>query len=123
MLAVELGLDLGSPRSVPLPSSSNDVWRALPYNPSTGKLASSSLDGKGATTMLVLQTGRCVQLMQGNPPMAPVGLKGVVGEKTAQGHYTIAFENGVQHRLGSWMLLAAQQGKLDVLPLLNVPDY
>ena len=54
-------------------------------------------------------------------PMAPAGLKGVVcPSKTPQGHYNIDFEDGVRRQLGVWMLRAAQEGRLDMLPVVNV---
>ena len=71
-----------------------------------------------------MSVGRRVRLVHGNDRAgtnsAPAGLEGAVSGKTAQGHYMIEFDDGKARCLGSWMLAAARDGKLEKLPLLNV---
>ena len=43
-------------------------------------------------------------------------------KKTPQGHYNIYFEDGVFRALGVWMMHAAQEGKLEMLPIVNVTE-
>lgn len=120
-------------------SKGSDVWAGLPYDPKTGILHEGSErsleatdDAAGAslviaggatspkTAMLDLNPGRLVRLAHGNAPMAVEGTQGHVGQKTAQGHYRIHFDDGKTRMLGSWMLMAASAGKLERLPILNV---
>jgi len=123
LLAAELSLSMPSHEGLAAVPPTDDVWRELPYDPSTGAKLSNKAAGQTAVaTTLVLRAGRRVKLALGNAPMAPEGLEGVVGKKTAQGHYAILFDHGKQYFLGLWILTAAQRGTLDVLPLLNVSD-
>ena len=106
----------------------SDVWQGLPYDATTGERYSSGTathgrSSSGGGTTLDLRCGKRVRLAQGNAPMAPSGLEGVVAsEKTAQGHYRIEFvkESGevLLCHLGKWMLEAAADGRLDMLPVV-----
>lgn len=129
LLASELDLTVATSdtqaSSASAKGSDDDVWRALPYSPSTAERLpeGESRDAVGSLhqcTTLDLRPGRRVKLARGNAPMAPAGLEGAITGKTAQGHYTIAFDDGNTRCLGTWMLDAAREGRLDMLPLLNV---
>jgi len=100
-----------------------DVWRKLPYNAETGCLLEGSESDDDSGMTLDLRCGQRVRLARGNAPMAPPGIEGVVAaDKTAQGHYRIEFskEGGetLLCHLGTWMLEAATEGRLDMLPLI-----
>ena len=103
----------------------DDVWRDLPYDAATGERLPREGNGSDArSTTLDLRVGKRVRLGRGNAPMASPGLEGVVAaEKTAQGHYRIEFckEGGeiMLCHLGTWMLEAAAEGRLDMLPLMG----
>lgn len=129
-LAAELRLDIEPitlPKAAMLKAGSGgakkaDVWCDLPYDPKYGDLTDEQLRAAASTTTLDLSCGRTVKLAHGNPGLATEGKRGVVGPKTAQGHYTIEWDDGTRAKLGVWMLEAARRGDLAKLPLLNWSD-
>ena len=110
-------LSVRVPSDVPTPKTPHeDAWTALPYT------ADGERD-RGLKTTLRLHPGAKVKIVRGNAPMVPDGLKGTVcPKKTPQGHYNIYFEDGVFRALGVWMMHAAQEGKLEMLPIVNVTE-
>lgn len=117
LLAIELGLKVPS-TTAPKASRTPYLWTGLPYDAQSGArmaegASSSSLD---------LSIGRRIQLAEGNAPMAPIGTKGRVSARSSDGHYTLVCDDGVTRHLGAWMLEAAQQGQLDVLPVVAAQD-
>jgi hypothetical protein len=95
-----------------------DVWE-LPYDPVSGEGLESAATGSRPLARLNLARGRRVRLAHCNPSTKE-GIEGIVGPKTAQGHYTIDFEDGSHRVLGTWMLEAARVGELDRMPLVSV---
>lgn len=121
LLAAELGVKV-STRCPSIRPPRDDIWSSLPYDASTGALVETSpvAAAAPASMSLDLGVGRRVKLALGNDELAPVGLEGVVQGKTAQGHYRIAFDDGKERVLGLWMMQSVKEGKLSVVPLLNV---
>ena len=102
----------------------SDVWQGLPYDATTGERYSSSTATHGEAPPVAAPrwiSGKRERLAQGNAPMAPSGLEGVVAsEKTAQGHYRIEFVRKAARYYsvpGQVDAEAAADGRLDMLPL------
>ena len=123
MLATELALDVPTSQEVPKRQTSStaavsDVWRGLPYDATSGERLQ---EGEPPST-LDLAVGVRVKLVDGNAPMAPVGLMGRVSGSSPEGHYSVVFDDGKTAWLGRWMLEAAAQGVLERLPLVVVKE-
>ena len=114
LLCKELNLNPAKPK--PASKLLNDKWKALPYS------EEGSPSAGAGSMMLDMTQGKRFMLMDGNPPLIERGVKGTVGPKTKQGHYTLLLDSGKQCHLGRWVLQDAAKGLLPRLPLVNCTE-